>query len=78
MIFTDKAGVWWKRSPPLFRIIGLCILFVTIANLMTEEDVDADWYFYCEMHQLWIETDGESGWPDYNEVYDECQVEGNE
>lgn len=26
---------------------------------------------YCEMHDIWIKTGGESGWPDFNQNYKE-------
>ena len=28
---------------------------------------------YCEMHQLWIDTDGDFGWPDYKNTFKECK-----
>jgi hypothetical protein len=40
---------------------GLWVLaMVPDQPAQTEQD------YFCEMHQLWLDSNGEYGWPDYN------------
>ena len=49
----------------ILAIIGL-IIAVGIAGGMEQEDEQRQAEQYCEMVQLWKETNGQQGWPAYN------------
>jgi hypothetical protein len=49
--------------------LGLAIAFGDAAPDTSEQDL------HCEMVQIWTETNGEYGWPDYNNTAGSCPKE---
>ena len=56
-------------------IIALCALALVLAFASSAEPISQDKQ-YCEMVQIWNQTNGEHGWPDYNNNAEEiCYAE---
>jgi len=52
----------------------LFVVFVFFIILFSAEPPDEQSKIYCEMVELFNQTGGDYGWPDYNENFDkECQ-----
>lgn len=49
--------------------LGLALAFGDAAPDTSEQ------YLHCEMVQIWADTDGEYGWPDYNNTAGSCPKE---
>lgn len=57
-------------------LISLAVFIGLLAVINHSEEPMPDEVQYCEMVDTWNETDGEYGWPDYNENFDEvCEDE---
>ena len=57
-------------------VIALASLASSMGVLLSDTDLEVQQIegdTYCEMHQLWIDTDGEFGWPDYKNTFKECK-----
>lgn len=50
-------------------VLGLALAFGDAAPDTSEQDL------HCEMVQMWADTDGEYGWPDYNNTAGSCPKE---
>ena len=61
------------------NIIGTGVIMIVLTStafVLSETDLEVqqiDGDTYCEMHQLWIDTDGDFGWPDYKNTFKECK-----
>lgn len=52
---------------------ALLVVTTLVNDDKSVEKVEAD--YYCEMVHLWITTNGESGYPDYRNLYnDNCNL----
>jgi len=51
--------------------ISLAITLGLVAWLCNTEEPTEEQQNYCEMVDIWNDTDGEYGWPDYNDNFDE-------
>ena len=57
-------------------VIALASLASSMAVFLRDTDLEVQQIegdTYCEMHQLWIDTDGDFGWPDYKNTFKECK-----
>ena len=57
-------------------VIALASLASSMAVFLSDTDLEVQQIesdTYCEMHQLWIDTDGDFGWPDYKNIFKECK-----
>lgn len=57
------------KSLSILALTGL--LLFTLGHASGPDDQAMAWVEYCEMHALYIETQGEYGWPDYRDIYEE-------
>jgi len=62
------------------NIIGTSVIMIVLTStafvLSDTTDLEVqqiEGNTYCEMHQLWIDTDGDFGWPDYKNTFKECK-----
>ncbi len=56
--------------------ISLAITLGLVAWLCNTEEPTAEQQNYCEMVGIWNDTQGEYGWPDYKDNFDEvCEDE---
>ena len=62
------------------NIIGTSVIMIVLTSTafvlsdttdLEVQQIEGD--TYCEMHQLWIDTDGDFGWPDYKNTFKECK-----
>lgn len=51
-------------------IVALIMIFVLQSK--TSERLDEVQVLHCQMVALWAESNGERGWPDYNETAQYC------
>jgi hypothetical protein len=51
--------------------ISLAITLGLVAWLCNTDEPTAEQHNYCEMVDIWNDTEGEYGWPDYNDNFDE-------
>lgn len=59
-----------KSLYPILLVLAV-ILLVGLVGALDKERLDVEQRQYCEMHELWIKSGGELGWPDYNKNYAE-------
>jgi len=58
------------------QIAALALLgLITLAACVDEQEQDLDLKHHCEMTQLFAATNGEYGWPDYNNTAGDCPKE---
>jgi hypothetical protein len=58
------------------QIAALALLgLIALAACVDEQDQDLDLKHHCEMTQLFAATNGEYGWPDYNNTAGDCPKE---
>jgi hypothetical protein len=58
------------------QIAALALLgLITLAACVDEQDQDLELKHHCEMTQLFAATNGEYGWPDYNNTAGDCPKE---
>lgn len=62
-----------KSSKSLCSILLVVavILLVGLVGALDKERLDVEQRQYCRMHEMWIQSGGEVGWPDYNGNYAE-------
>ena len=57
-------------------VIALASLASSIGVFLSDTDLEVQQIegdTYCTMHQLWIDTGGDFGWPDYKNTFKECK-----
>jgi hypothetical protein len=58
------------------QIAALALLgLITLAACVDEQEQDLELKHHCEMTQLFAATNGEYGWPDYNNTSGDCPKE---
>ena len=56
------------------QIAALALLgLITLAACVDEQEQDLELKHHCEMTQLFAATNGEHGWPDYNNTAHLCE-----
>ena len=62
-----------KSSKSLYTIllVVVVVLLVGLVGALEKESLEVEQRQYCQMHELWIKSGGELGWPDYNKNYAE-------
>lgn len=50
----------------LFSFVLVALLVIGVGVINAPDDQDLELKHYCEMVQIYRESDGEFGWPDYN------------
>lgn len=66
---------------PYKRALALAAIFLALLLLggVGEDDQELEQKLYCEMVELFVESKGEKGWPDYENTYAEsCTTEKEE
>lgn len=53
----------------VFGGVAVLLVMAGIAGASDMEDAVRQEQLYCENVTLYIETDGQQGWPDYRELY---------
>jgi len=74
MAGRNAEGFSMKRTGALLAaLIGLvgAITYASLSNIDAHQ-ADQDFAFYCKMVEIWEDTNGEHGWPDYRELKGEC------
>jgi hypothetical protein len=56
---------WSDIYPHAIFLVISVLIFLTVSTADYEEGVKADAY-YCEMIDIWVKTNGENGWPNYD------------
>lgn len=51
----------------IFAVIAAC----GFVGHLDKQRLEMEQRQYCEMHELWIKSRGDLGWPDYNKNYAE-------
>lgn len=52
-------------------LIVICIVFIMMfVGSVEEQDEAMALENYCQMVELYKQTDGENGWPDYDNIYE--------
>jgi len=51
-----------------FSILILTVLVLSISRSSFDDEIDNNEH-YCEMVKIFKDSDGENGWPDYNDNY---------
>ena len=59
-----------KALYPILLILSVLLLLFVVGAL-DKQRLEVEQRQYCQMHELWIESGGELGWPDYNGNYAE-------
>jgi len=57
-------------------VVALATLASSMAVLLSETELEVqkiEGDTYCEMHQIFLDTDGDFGWPDYKNTFKECK-----
>lgn len=65
-----------KSSKALYPILLVlaAILLIGVVGALDKQSLEMEQRQYCQMHELWIKSGGELGWPDYNGSYkEECK-----
>lgn len=58
------------------QIAALALLgLITLAACVDEQEQDLELKHHCEMVGIYRETDGQYGWPDYNNTAGDCPKE---
>jgi hypothetical protein len=58
------------------QIAALALLgLITLAACVDEQEQDLEHKHHCEMVGIYRETDGQYGWPDYNNTAHLCNTE---
>jgi hypothetical protein len=58
------------------QIVALALLgLITLAACVDEQEQDLELKHHCEMVGIYRETDGQYGWPDYNNTAGDCPKE---
>lgn len=60
------------------KLILIALLFglviYTLGHASGPSDEQMAWVEYCEMVAIYKETNGENGWPDFRDIYeDQCK-----
>lgn len=63
-----------KHVLTLYALMVL-VLFAALATINAPDDQDLALKHHCEMTQLYADTKGELGWPDYNNTAHLCTEE---
>lgn len=53
-------------------LLGAALMY-TLGHAASETPDEQAWVEYCEMVAIYKQTNGESGWPDFNGNGDECK-----
>lgn len=53
-----------------FLIVVCIVLIMMFIGSLEEQDQAMGLENYCQMVELYKQTDGESGWPDYRNIYE--------
>lgn len=67
------------KHPNRVLIIAMVLIvcMLMMFSMETERDYEAELAHYCEMVEIFKRSDGEYGWPDYDEKYDsQCTPKG--
>jgi len=55
---------------------GICAIITLVTLSVGTDEPTAEQQNYCEMVDIWNDTQGEYGWPDYNDNFNEvCEDE---
>jgi hypothetical protein len=62
-----------KASKTLYPILLAlsAIVLLGVVGALDKQRLEEEQRQYCQMHELWIKSGGELGWPDYNGNYAE-------
>lgn len=51
-----------------YILFGFLIYFgIALVGYLSRTQMETEMKQYCQMHKLFLETNGELGWPDYNQ-----------
>ena len=59
----------------LLIALGFLVLCLSIVSGDKAPEDQTEHELHCEMVQIWNDTNGEYGWPDYNNTATDCQKE---
>lgn len=59
-----------KSLYPILLVLAV-ILLVGLVGALDKERLEVEQRQYCRMHEMWIQSGGAVGWPDYNGNYAE-------
>ena len=67
-----------KASKPLYPVflypillVLAAILLIGVVGALDKQRLEVEQRQYCRMHEMWIQSGGDVGWPDYNKNYAE-------
>ena len=55
----------------IFAGLSFTLMVLAFIGTFDRQDFELEVKIYCEMVDLYRQTDGEQGWPDYSKNYDE-------
>lgn len=60
-------------------VVILCaaIVGIGLAGHMDAQDEARAFRVYCDMHDTWLRSDGEHGWPDYKGIASDCPIDAD-
>jgi hypothetical protein len=73
---TDPQVRRYRRAPDviiILLVLAVVITILTAAWLSAGREEAPPPAHYCEMTQLYVETNGEFGWPDFNNSAGGCK-----
>lgn len=59
-----------KALHPILLVLSV-VLLLGVVGALDKQSLEVEQRQYCQMHELWIKSGGELGWPDYNKNYAE-------
>lgn len=66
-----------KHVLTLYALVVL-VLFAVLATINAPDDQDLTLKHHCEMVQIYRDSGGEYGWPDYNNTAHLCTEKSND
>lgn len=75
-ITAPRRGGWKRYAPTALLVLCFHLVLVTAAWLSAGREETPPPADYCKMTQLFVESKGEFGWPDFNSNMHLCIGDG--